>query len=541
MVLRTFQGASHPPILPAPLAQNQLQIEDRSLPWIAYPWVAGKTLSPEKAAERAGEVGQLFAHLHGARVFDLQMRLTHQTPLTLMGSFRRASDALRAWNLERESEGLGQDLLTLTLTDLHKAMRRFALALDHLFIPAQRRVVCHGRPRPDLVVAQDQDPNRASLQFVSLDAVALGDPADDLALFAVRAGLDHEAEDKLLAAYLDTLQAAGRSAPFFIPRFFARRTLHLFTIPVQRLAFLRRVKNGQALVLRDPVVTIEEEAERTYQALVEAINGLRDLVGGLRPVSLREVKSMGRLIAYEEMLLDGRAFTVALSGSPYAGKTQVGATLARRLKHHFISTGALGRALALCESQVVGQAKAGSQPNLQALVRAFFDAGFSMQSAEEEPYYRVMLDGADITGALQGDAHRERGKELLEDPACQEALRDALALRMAPDGMVVEGRHASTLTTGRLRRFHLTCDVEVRRSRLLSHRLDVDSPKQAAERLAELDAEMPGPPAGAAIVDLGSRAPGAAALAIIWHLLPPQRQQQIDQTELGGRPVLFQS
>jgi cytidylate kinase len=541
LALRTFQTATDPPIVPAPLAHEQLKVANRQLAWIAYPWVPGHTLSREEAAERAGEVGALFAHLHGARVFDLQMRLQRHTPLTLMASFRKASDALRGWTLEREGEGLGQDLLTLTLTDLHKAMRRFALSLDHLFIPAQRRVVCHGRPRPDLVVAQPPGNGVAPLQLVSLDQVALGDPSDDLALFSVRAGLTDDAEDRLLFSYLDTLDQLGRRPQNFIPRYFARRALHLFHIPVARLAFLRRVKNGDALVLRDPVVTIEEEAERTYQALVNAINGLRDLVGGMRPVSLLEVKSMGRLIAYEEMLLVGRSFTITLGGAPYAGKTQVGSTLARRLKHNFISTGALGRALALFESEVLAEHRDDADPSAAELVSLFFDAGFAMHPTEEEPYYQVKLGDRDISREIQADGHRARAQDLLADEAIVRALRDALALNLAPDGVVVEGKLADSITVGRVRRFFLTCDDEVRRSRLLGHRLDVDSPKEAADLLTALDKKSPAPHEDSIPVDLGSRAPGAAALSIIWHLLPPQRQQQIDQTELGGRPVLFQS
>lgn len=523
------------PIAPRLVASGTETLGGEERHWLCYPFVDGNTLSATAATEHAARIGTLFATLHGAHVFDLRARFPRQRPMTLMEAFKRTSDQLRGWMLAREADGLAQDLLTLTLADLQRALRQYAMALDHVFLTARRRVLCHGRPEPSRLVLSKS----GELVFVGLEAAVLGDAAEDLAAFSIAADLSPDAEQALLDAYLDTLEVHGRDDPRFLPRFFARRMLGLLSQPVRRLDRLRRLKEGALPVVGDPVVTLEEDVRRTYDELVRAINGLRDLVGGMRPVSLLEVESMGRLIAYEEMILHGRVFRIAVTGLPYAGKTEVGATLARRLSHAYVNTSAVGRALALKERR---RAEAGEEPLApRALVKALFDDGFEMQAIAEAPYYEARLGGEDITLELHSGRDQVRGAALLDEEIVQSSLRDELSKRHATEGIVVEGAYAQGLLPGRIRHFHLTCAPEVRRARLMSHRPEVESDAEADALLTRLDEGSPPLPPDAVVVDLQSRPAASAALEILWHLLPKNRRPRQAMADLSGRTPLYSS
>lgn len=500
--------------------------------FVAYPWQKGRALTKADVKQRAAEVGALFATLHSARVFDLRAGFPQQRPMTLMEAFKKTSDQLRAWTLAREADGLGQDLLTLTLSDLQRAMRGYAMALDHAFLTARRRVLCHGRAEPHTLVRSDDD----GLRLVAFDDACLGDAAEDLAALSNAAELDDAEEDALLGGYLDRLQELGRPDPRFVARFFARRMLGLLSAPLARLDRLRRVKSGEQVLFTDPVVAIEEESQVIYEELMRAINGLRALVGGMRPCSLIEVTAMGRLIAYEELILDGRTFRIALSGLPYAGKTEVGSAVARRLKHAYVNTSALGRALALFERRLSERGRPPPPP--PELVRAAFDAGLEMRPVAEPPYYAVTLGQDDITRELHAGADQVRGAALLDDERVRAAIKDELARQPPVQGIVVEGHYSDTLLSGRVRCFHLTCDPAVRRARLMGHR-DVDDEAEAAELLARLDESMPKEPDGAVVIDLKSRPAATGALEILWHLLPPGRRPKDPMGDLSGRAPLY--
>lgn len=501
--------------------------------WLVYPFVDGTTLTASTVGEMAAQIGKLFARLHTAPVFDLRSRFPRMRPMTLLESFKQSSDELRQWMLAREADGLGQDLLTLTLSDLQRALRQYAMALDHHFLTPRRRVLCHGRPSLAQIVRQRD----GQIVFVGLDSATLGDAAEDLALFAFSADLSPAAESTLLDAYLDGLVALGRPDPRFLTRYFARRTLTYFSEPMRRLDGLRKQKEGSVTVAGDPVVAIEEELRRCYADLVRGINGLRDLVGGIRPITRMEVEAMGRLVAYEEMLLSGRIFRVALTGLPYAGKTEVGAALARRLGHVYVHTTATGRALALLERRRHESGKSKLAPH--ALVKTLFTAGFEMQPIESPPYYAVHIGGEDVTAEIQEGKDRVRGATLLDEEIVQATLRDEFTRLYATQGIVVEGAYAHTLIPGRLQHFHLTCADEVRRARLMSHRPDVEGEVEAAALLRRLDEGLPRLPPDAVIIDLMSRPAAAATLEILWHLLPKNRRPYRALPDLSGRPPLF--
>lgn len=523
--------------LPSPLAPALLGVGSTSLGgverrWLAHPDMPGRPLTKAELKRRAFDVGALFATLHAARVFDLRAAFPRQRAMTLMEAFKKTNDQLRAWMLAREADGLGQDLLTLTLGDLQRAMRRYAMALDHAFLTARRRVLCHGRPGPAALVSLPG----GGLRLWGFDDAFLGDAAEDLAALSIAAELDDAEEDALLSSYLDTLAEHGRPDPRFVARFFARRTLGLLSVPVARLDRLRRIKSGEQPSFSDPIATMEEETKGIYEQLVRAINGLRPLVGGMRPCSLREVSAMGRLIAYEELLLEGQRFQIAISGLPYAGKTEVGSALARRLKHAYVNTSALGRALAHFERRLLE--RGGTPPPSSELVQAAFASSLEMQAVAEPPYYAVTLDGEDITHELHEGTDQVRGAALLDDEAVRVALKDELARRLSRGGMIVEGHFSDALLSGEVCCFHLTCDLAVRRARLMGHRGD-DDEAEAAALLARLDESSPREPVDAIVIDLKSRPAATGALEILWHLLPPERRPKDPMGDLSGRAPLF--
>lgn len=534
-----LQTATDPPVVPLLRTRHVLAgrdgIERR---FLAYDWIEGRVLEAPLHVSRARDVGVLFANLHGARVMDLQGRLP-DGPMSLLDAYRKTADELRSWVALREADGLGHDLLTLSLSDLQRGLRTAIVADDNAFRTARRRVLCHGAAEPALIVAREQrGPLLPPLCLVGLDKAHLGDAAFDLARFAVACDLDDDNEDQLLTSYVDTLAQLDRKDPRFLVRYFAAKTLEVLARPIARLERIARIKRGTEAVLDDPIVVLERESDVVVGEIAVAINALRDLSGRTRAVSVGEVKAMGRVVAVEDMVLAGRTFRLALTGEPYTGKTEVGALLAKRLGHRFLGTGAMSRALALIERRhlerendldATRNVRADSVVDVskpRVLVQALFDQGFVMEPAHEAPFYTVHLEDEDI-GAVIKDKEGElavRAGALLDDEEIRLALRDEIERRSLGDGLVVEGLYAEAVLGARVRAFHLVGDAGVRRARLMAHRQDVATDADAGALLARLDAEAPRRSADAVSVDVGSRPAAAAALAVLVHLLPPGRR-----------------
>ncbi|OGQ09887.1 MAG: hypothetical protein A2138_10980, partial [Deltaproteobacteria bacterium RBG_16_71_12] len=370
--------------------------------------------------------------------------------------------------------------------------------------------------------------------LVNFERAHCGDAAQDLAHYALAAGLDDDAEDALLRGYADALDREGRGDRRVIVRFFARKTLGMFAQPCARLARLARIKRGEVPVMGDPVVALEEEAQRAYREIARAINGLRELGGRARPIGPREVMAMGRLLAVEEVILRDRAFRIALLGQPYSGKTEIASLLARRLpRHRLIGTVAMARALARVEQDLAGD---GAQTPPRALVARLFERGFDLEPKQDPPFYAAKLDGRDVTDELRDDGPLQiRGAQLLDDEAVRAAVRDALVERSASEGLVIEGEYAAQLLPGRGHVFFVVADAGVRCARLLSHRGDFTDDAAAAEHLRHLDAGLPAPPLDAVHIEVGARTAAAATLEVLWQLLPPGRRPPNDLT--GRAPV----
>lgn len=544
-----LQTATDPPVVPALRTRHVLfgkdGIERR---FLAYDWVDGKVLSAPVPRARAAEVGRLFARLHGARVMDLWGRLP-EGRLSLLDAYKKTVDELRAWIALREQDGLGHDLLTLSLSDLQRGLRAVVVAQDNGFRTRRRRVLCHGDADPSYVIARkERGPLMDPLTLVGLDRANLGDAAFDAAHFTVAAALDDDAEDDFLNAYADTSASLDRKDGRFVERYFACKTLELLARPIARLERISRIKRGTEPVLDDAITVLERESEAAIADVAQALTSLKDIAGRARPTSVAEVRAMGRIVAIEDLVLAGRSFRIALTGEPYTGKTEVGAVLARRLGHAFLSMTALSRALALvAHEEKLEIGSTGREVGPRALVRALFDRGFVMEPLAEPPFYRITLDDVEITERLR-EPDRElkiKAGALLDDDVVRAALKDELERRFAGQGIVVEGVFAESVLGNRVRSFHLTGDAAGRQARLMAHRADVrdqafseDARRQdpgsssagdvteaeAAALLARLDKEAPKAPADAVHVDVGSRPAAAAALAVLVHLLPASRR-----------------
>ena len=525
LTLVALQTAVDPPVVPALISAPCAQRQRRH-----------RAPLPGLLVDRRAHARRSAADVEGPRLWD-RVRAPARGPRD--GPARTAAvddddaagwvsegrgNELKGWLAFRELDGLGPDLLTLSLSDLLRALRPFVVAQDNLFKVARRRVLCHGAPEPALVIARaERSPVLPHLCLVGLDKAALGDAAFDLAAFAVASHLDDDAEDALLHGYLDTLQSLDRKDARFVGRFFACRTLELLARPVARLARIARIKNGWTPVLGDPIVALEDESARAIADIARAMNGLRDLAGRARTVTAGEVQAMGRVVAVEEMLLAGRTFRLAFTGEPYTGKTEVGAMVARRLGHRFFAITALSRALALIEREL-HTAAPGTTTTPKQLVASLFDRGFQMEPSTEPPFYTAFLDGVDVTPAVQhatSDPERfVRAGVLLDDESVRSALKDALEKRFAGEGLVLEGLYAEKMLPGRITAFHLTGDMGVRRARLMGHRKDVDDEAAAATLLTRLDEAAPEAPPDATRIDVGSRPAAAAALEVLVQLLP---------------------
>lgn len=312
LVLETLSTAAVPPLAPQLCGRGHMPLE-ASLSgggpgvhraFLACRWIAGSVLDAAGAVRRVKAVGQLFARLHGARVMDLFGRLARQRPLTLLPTFRLAAAQLRGFVAARELDGLGPDALTRALLDLQSSMRDYCIAQDHLFLTARRRVLCHGRLAPRRILVPH---DRGGLLLLGFESACLGDAAEDLARFALAAGLDAHAQDALLHAYLEALDEHGRSAPRFLPRYCARRTLALFAQPVARLSAMVRLKRGELRVLGDPAAFMRELERAALEELARAMNGLRELTGQTAVVTTADVAALGRFLPWDATLSERRA------------------------------------------------------------------------------------------------------------------------------------------------------------------------------------------------------------------------------------------
>lgn len=529
LCLRVLGSTSAPRRAPSLTACGRDLIAGEMRPWLSYPYIEGTTLTRQTAIDAASELGTFFASLHTTPAFDLRERFPNQRPMTLMDAFRNMQEHLRSWQAYREAEGLGMDLLTLAIDDLQSALRPFVLENDPHFWVARRRVLCHGRLEPSRIV-RDTD---GFLRFVGLEHAYLGDPFEDLANFALAARLPSEAEEEMLRAYETQLAAKGRPDGRMRARYQARRTLGLLQLPAQRLYRLAHFKNKLRPSHDVMGARLRYEIRAAYDDLLEALNGLRSLLGNQRVLSLREVESMGRLIAYEDLLLEGKCFWLAITGRPYSGKTELSTQVANRLAHAYLNTDALARAVAWWTH-------AHETHDVDESLKIIFTQKLQMKTSGQAPFYRVYVSDHDISDALRDPGVRIAGAKLLDDATFRMQMASALKRQFPEGGLVLEGAYANHMLPAGHHHFFIDRPPEMRREHLMGHRKPLADAEDANALLMHLDEATDPAPLEAIVIDLMQRPAVSAALDILWHLIAPEQRPARPMTDLSGRKPLFQ-
>lgn len=544
-VLRALETAVQTPIAPVLHATGASTVahatQTTRVHWLVYPWADGPTLTPRTTAPHAAALGALLGALHHAHMLDVVMRLDKRAPLSLMRTYQAACDAHRVWAQARVKDGLGQDALSQRIADIQRELRPFVRAQERVFIPAKRRVVCHGNPVPSAFVLTD-----AGLRVVAFEDACAGEPSAELARLALAANLDPLAENAMLDAYRSAATARGRSLYGLEERFFASKAVLRFARPMHRLA--RLVSLRDALAAQGPgprdapsgptLHTLRHALDRAAQELAPLL--VPHTPERTAPRASNVTKATGRLLVYEDLVLRTAAPRIALTGGAYAGKSQLGSALARRLRLPLVNTTALSRVLALLEYEHTTRAKAAGVSTAlspERLLYALDSAEIALEPRAAPPYYAVHRGTRDITGAIHDGAHAVRAAALLDDPLLRDGLAVFLRGHAAGAGMVVEGPYAAALAPG-ARVFHVDTAHPVRVQRLLDHRPDIGDAARAEGLLAQLDAARPVAP-DAIRVDVGSRAPESAALSILWHLLPTPWQARTPRPDADTKGPVF--
>ncbi|MCI0749030.1 MAG: (d)CMP kinase [Nevskiales bacterium] len=130
---------------------------------------------------------------------------------------------------------------------------------------------------------------------------------------------------------------------------------------------------------------------------------------------------------------------IAIDGPSAAGKGTVAHALARKLRWHFLDSGALYRILALAALQRGIPLQQGSQ--VAALVPDLdirFDPG-------DDDRDRIWVNGQDLTTAVRAETAGRQASQIAADPAVRAALlQRQRAFRQAP-GLVADGRDMGTV------------------------------------------------------------------------------------------------
>ena len=524
MALRTLASALAPRATPPIIDYGEYAFECGSRPYLAYHFVEGQALSAEAARPRLGDIADTYARLHGAHVMDLLTRFPRQTSMSLLDPYKRASERLRAWLLAREEDGLAQDALTECLLDVQRRLRGFVIAREHSFLSSRKRVLCHGSRSAEHIIVR----NDGALWLVGFQNSSLGDAAHDLANVTRALALSDDEEDRFLNTYFDTREHLFRPTRRFLSRYFARKTVGYFADVARGLNAMRLMKSRGFDDNEDIVVAVENEIENTQKKLLACLKKVGS--ASEQQYSLGDVKSLGRMAALEDVLVKGRVFRVAITGLPYAGKTEVASVLARRLSHTYLNTSALARAVALFARRQKDEDALCNQ-SLPEQVRAFFASDFTFAAQSESPFYRVRFGDDDVTQKVHESEDRLAAARIFDDEDAFRAFADALRDIIKSSGVVVEGYGAEVILSGRVTHFHISADTALRVSRLMNHR-GLDDESDAASLLERLDEThlKPGDEAYRRVdVSLEERSAGQASLLLLNHLLPAHRRRK------GGR------
>ncbi|MCC2615606.1 (d)CMP kinase [Aestuariibacter halophilus] len=150
---------------------------------------------------------------------------------------------------------------------------------------------------------------------------------------------------------------------------------------------------------------------------------------------------------------------VTIDGPSGAGKGTVSTLLARRLKWHFLDSGAIYRVLAIASlhHQIDPADEAGLVP-LASSLDVSFETGDSGT--------RIILEGEDVTDAIRTEEIGSVASQVAALPCVREALlRRQRAFRDSP-GLVADGRDMGTVVFPQAQaKIFLTASAEERASR----------------------------------------------------------------------------
>jgi cytidylate kinase len=459
-------------------------------------------------------MGELLGLLHRQNDVSLRRRSPSLGAVSLMAAFQALSDDVRAYLNRRERDGLPQDLLTVNLSDLMRALRRYVVAAEHHFLPPPSRVLCHGALDAQRFVVT---PGGGRMLWGFEHAFA-GDGALDLAQLCERSSLTEEQVLGLLDGYRAT---RGRRDGLLLARLCAWRVLFRLQRAVGALRELQDLTDlldeglaGQTDAL-DGFVTAAREDMRL------AINGLMDFTGPARPFSLREVEAMGALIAVEELHLRGSCPVLGIEGPAYTGKTPLAQELGRRLRVPWVGVAAVLRAAAWA----TGAPDAVDDRTLADMLQR-------LQVHVVDNRLQLMWDGQDALTAARGDDVRLPAG-LATSARVRQALSEFLR-RACVRGAVVEGQDLDGILPPGAHSFLLWANTAVRDSRRDAHLQTtppVDAPPPAVD-------DVPPVPAAHQVLLDGSNLGLPQLVRTVLCTLVPGAAGHADSS-LSGRPLLF--
>ncbi|MBI5496028.1 MAG: (d)CMP kinase [Deltaproteobacteria bacterium] len=478
---------------------------------------AGKRPTAPLQGDEAGQVGGVLARLHAEGDVSLRLRAPTLGPVSLMAAFQALSDDVKAYLARRERDGLPQDLLTMSLSDLMRALRRYVVAQEHHFLPPPPRVLCHGAFDLPRVMRTVDD----RWMLTGFEQSHAGDGAADLAQLAERAELTEAATRAVLEGYL--AQRAGRDATL-VPRVCAWRVLFRLQRAVGGLRELQDLTDVLDEGLSGQGEALEWFADVARENMRLAMNGLRDFTGPARPLSLSEVGAMGALIAVEELRLRGTCPLVGVEGPPYTGKTPLAQDLAQRLRVPWVGIAAVLRSAAWA----TGRPDAVDGPMLADMVRR-------LQVHLVDGKLRLLWDGHDaLQAARDTSGFAGPAADVLEHPAVRAALRE-FVLRAGVRGAVVEAKSLEGLMPPSARVFQLWASPALRAARRQAH-LETTPPPPSVPPPPDPDEAPPPPRPDRVVVDGSHLSLPQMVRAILRSLVP--HASGTDPT-LTGRPVLF--
>jgi len=153
---------------------------------------------------------------------------------------------------------------------------------------------------------------------------------------------------------------------------------------------------------------------------------------------------------------------IAIDGPAGSGKSTVARALSRRLGYTYIDTGAMYRGMTW-----LAMHKGIDLHDEKALTLAAREAEFSFRYEEgEDPPFRVMVNGMDLTREVRGREVTARVSQVSANPSLRKELVKKQRELASGKNVVMEGRDIGTMVFPQARhKFFITATVEERARR----------------------------------------------------------------------------